>query len=264
MQTTLSHSVPAPSTSKAKAPAQAKASDGATAPTGRYAPRRALRALAALLRDPNATDQVFIILDALSGRMLDRTTDGMRADPVGAALLENPPALVERLLDRAALRALGPETLAHAYLAFVESEGITADGLLEADVRTRDARSDVAFMQDWLRDTHDLEHALTGYKGDLIGEAALLAFDLAQHPSPGLALIVLAGYVRFGGLVSDYEPNARRIIRQGFMRGLRARKLLHVDYTDALSRDVNELRAELRLGPPPQYRAVRPHEVDLA
>ena len=102
------------------------------------------------------------------------------------------------------------------------------------------------------------------YKGDLIGEAALLAFDLAQHPSPGLALIVLAGYVRFGGLVSDYEPNARRIIRQGFMRGLRARKLLHVDYTDALSRNVNELRAELRLGPPPQYRAVRPHEVDLA
>src|SRR5690606_17608290 len=128
-----------------------------------------------------------------------------------------------------ALARLGANTLAARYLRFVEAEGISADGLVSADVRRAISRSDVAFVQGGLRDTHDLKHALTGYHGDLIGEAALLAFDLAQHPSPGLALIVLAGYVRFAAIPRELEPNARRVVRQGFLRGLRARTLIHVD-----------------------------------
>ncbi|MCA9533599.1 MAG: hypothetical protein KC593_07975 [Myxococcales bacterium] len=230
---------------------------------GRFEVRRALRAVRALLQDPNATDQVFVILEALGGRMLERTAAGMRRYPVGRRLLGDPPALLTQLLDRDALAAHAPNTLARAYLSFVESEGITADGLVAADVRTPVTRSDTAFVQSWLRDTHDLKHALTGYKGDLIGEAALLSFDLAQHPSPGLALIVLAGYLRFGAITSGLEPNARRIVRQAFVRGLRARTLIHVDFPEALGRDLEQLRTELRLGEAPRYRPVRANEVQL-
>ena len=233
-------------------------------PSGRFEFGRAAKAIRALLADPNATDQVFIILEALGGRILERAARDMRKDPVGRRLLASPPNLVERLLNRDALRTFGANTLAHRYLRFVEAEGITADGLMAADVRTRLTGSDEAFVQGWLRDTHDLKHALTGYHGDLIGEAALLAFDLAQHPSPGLALIVLAGYARFGTITAALEPNARRIVREGFLRGLRAHTLIHVDYTEALGRDLDELRAELRLGPEPRYRPVRAHEVRLA
>lgn len=233
-------------------------------PTGRFDIPRALEAIRALLADPNATDQVFVILDALAGRFLERTTANMKADPVGARLLANPPQLIEKLLDRASLAELPGNTLARRYLRFVTNENITADGLVEADVRTRFSDRDMAFVQTWLRDTHDLKHALTGYHGDLIGEAALLAFDLAQHPSPGLALIVLSAYVRFGAITAALEPNARRIVREGFLRGLKARTLIHVDYTEALGRDLDELRAELRLGPEPEYRPVRAHEVHLA
>ena len=32
-----------------------------------------------------------------------------------------------------------------------------------------------------MRDTHDLWHAATGYKGDVVGELAVLAFTLAQN-----------------------------------------------------------------------------------
>lgn len=233
-------------------------------PTGRFDVPRAAKAIRALLADPNATDQVFVILDALAGRFLERTTAAMKADPVGARLLANPPRLIEKLLDRATLAKLPANTLADRYLRFVIDENITAGGLVEADVRTRFSDSDMAFVQSWLRDTHDLKHALTGYHGDLIGEAALLAFDLAQHPSPGLALIVLSAYVRFGAITAKLEPNARRIVREGFLRGLRARTLIHLDYTEALGRDLDELRAELKLGPEPQYRPVRAHEVKLA
>jgi ubiquinone biosynthesis protein COQ4 len=233
-------------------------------PSGRLEFRRAAKAIRALLADPNATDQVFIILEALGGRILQRAARDMRRDPVGRRLLASPPDLVARLLDREQLRTFGANTLAHRYLGFVEAEGISADGLMAADVRRPLSGSDEAFVQAWLRDTHDLKHALTGYHGDLIGEAALLAFDLAQHPSLGLALIVLAGYTRFSAIPATLEPNARRIVRQGFLRGLRARTLIHVDYTEALGRDLDELRDELRLGPEPRYRPVRAHEVSLA
>lgn len=233
-------------------------------PSGKFEVARAVKAIRALLADPNATDQVFIILDALGGRILERTTKNMKADPVGRRMLANPPRLMEKLLDRKSLAELPVNTLAHRYLRFVTNEGITADGLVAADVRRRITQSEMAFVQGWLRDTHDLKHALTGYHGDLIGEAALLAFDLAQHPSPGLALIVVSAYVRFGAITSELEPNARRIVREGFLRGLRARTLIHVDYTEALERDLHQLRAELRLGPEPKYRPVRAHEVHLA
>ena len=67
-------------------------------PTGRFDVPRAAKAIRALLADPNATDQVFVILDALAGRFLERTTAAMKADPVGARLLANPPRLIEKLL----------------------------------------------------------------------------------------------------------------------------------------------------------------------
>ena len=249
----------------AAAPAPAESAQQPVAlPSGKFEVARAMKAIRALLADPNATDQVFVILDALGGRILERTTKNMKADPIGRRMLANPPRLVEKLLDRKALATLPENTLAHRYLRFVTNEGITADGLVAADVRRRITQSDMAFVQSWLRDTHDLKHALTGYHGDLIGEAALLAFDLAQHPSPGLALIVVSAYVRFGAITSELEPNARRIVREGFLRGLRARTLIQVDYTEALERDLDELRAELRLGPEPKYRPVRAHEVHLA
>lgn len=238
--------------------------DPTTLPSGKLEVARAMKAIRALLADPNSTDQVFVILDALGGRILERTTKNMKADPVGRRMLANPPRLMEKLLDRKALAALPENTLARRYLRFVTDEGITADGLVAADVRRRITQSDMAFVQGWLRDTHDLKHALTGYHGDLIGEAALLAFDLAQHPSLGLALIVVSAYVRFGAITSELEPNARRMVREGFLRGLRARTLIHVDYAEALERDLDQLRTELRLGPEPKYRPVRAHEVHLA
>ena len=55
----------------------------------------------------------------------------------------------------------------------------------------REKGSDLDYISDRMRDTHDLWHAVTGYKGDLIGEASLLGFSLAQTHNPGIAMIVL-------------------------------------------------------------------------
>ena len=61
---------------------------------------------------------------------------------------------------------------------------------------------------DRLRDMHDLCHVVAGYRGDLIGEASVLALSFAQTRNPGVGLMALAGFLKIGGVV----PGARKLI----------------------------------------------------
>jgi ubiquinone biosynthesis protein COQ4 len=126
----------------------------------------------------------------------------------------------------------------------------------------------------WLRDSHDLWHTVTGYKGDLIGEASLLAFSFAQTRHPGVGLIVLGALLRttaFGRGHGPVEPSAevdvalfRRMIVQGFLRGLRAKWLVAQDWDTLLARPLGEVRDELGLGDAPSYVPLRTSDVGLA
>src|SRR3974390_2556273 len=89
-------------------------------------------------------------------------------------------------------------SLGRAYLAFVESEGISAEGIRDASVKNRERSIPEAFayLHCRMRDTHDLWHAATGYKGDVRGELALLAFTLAQNWNLGVALLIGTAIVR--------------------------------------------------------------------
>lgn len=223
-------------------------------------PLRALRAVSTLMRDPDDTAQVFTIIEALSGAgHADRLRARFAADPVGARLLRERPNLLPRLVDRAALRRMPAGSLARAYLDFVESEGITAEGLVEASVRgetaDRQIPPEIAFVRARMRDTHDLWHALLGYRGDTVGEAALLAFTLAQTWNPGIGLVVAAAFLR------PFSPEARRLMRDAFRRGRRAAWLPAIDWEPLLPLPVDEVRALLRVGEPRAYTPVRTAEL---
>jgi len=78
-------------------------------------------------------------------------------------------------------------SLGRAYLAFVESEKISPQGIREASKSEwclEPADTELAFIQSRMRDTHDVWHAATGYRGDVLGEVGLLAFMLAQNGRP--------------------------------------------------------------------------------
>src|SRR2546423_8764800 len=94
----------------------------------------ALRALRALLNDPDDTAQVFRIIEALSGGAPDRLLHRMRRSPTGSKLLRERPDLLTRLTDRAALEKLPLGTLGREYLRFLDSEGITPEGLRQASI----------------------------------------------------------------------------------------------------------------------------------
>jgi|SoiMethySBSTD1v2_1073268.scaffolds.fasta_scaffold04920_7 ubiquinone biosynthesis protein COQ4 len=215
---------------------------------------RAFRALQLLLTNPDDTQQVFVMIDALSGNSPRRLLKRFGRDENGSRLLAAKSNLLPLLCDRERLRALPPDSLGRAYLAFVESEGITAGGLVDASNVRESAEGidpDLVFLRARLRDSHDLWHAVTGYKGDLVGEASLLAFSLAQTRNPAIALIVLAAFLR------GEEFAIRTQIVRGFLRGARARWLVAYDWEGALARPLEDVRRELKVGPPPSYVPVR-------
>lgn len=216
-----------------------------------YQPRRALRALRTLLADPNDTAQVFTIIESLSGPAPLRLLERFRRDEDGPRLLRERADILVHLRDRAALEAMPEGSLARVYLAFLDREGITADGLVDASVEGetgvfRDA-GDFGYVSDRLRDTHDLWHAVTGYSGDVLGEAALLAFSAAQTKNLGVGLIALAAVLR------SRDVRVARMLARAYRDGLRAAWLPAIAWEDLLPLPIEDVRARLRIEKVPPY-----------
>ncbi len=219
---------------------------------------RAARALAALVRDPDDLPQVFTVLESLSGTAPHRLLRRFEGTPVGSRLLRERPDIVPTLDDREALRRLPEGTLGRAYLAFVESEGISARGIKDASERGLSGRarpSDFDYLHQRMRDTHDLWHAATGYGGDVVGESALLAFYVAQHWNAGVALIVATAWMK--GVAKGIGPT----LTEGYQRGRAAAWLPAQDWESMLALPVSEVRRRLGLGDTPVYTPVRAAEM---
>ena len=228
-------------------------------------PLKAARAMRALFADPDDTQQVFEIIEAMQGPALLRMHNRLRASEVGRRLLAEQPDLVPLLKDREALRALPARTLGRAYLDFAESEGITADGLVAAsDVKRRgDAEGELLWIRDWLRDSHDIWHAVLGYEGDLVGEAALLAFSHHQTGNIGVGMIAAMGWFKIGR-VTEPGFGSRDVIVSGRRRAKRAKWFLDVPWHEWLARPLADVRQDLGVEPLPGYSTVRSHEVNVS
>src|SRR5436309_7341973 len=99
-----------------------------TVPARKIEWRRAWKALRTLVADSQRTDQVFEITDALAGNSFERSFQRFRKHPDGHRLLAERPSLLEALSDRAALKALPAGSFGRAYVGFMESGNLTADG----------------------------------------------------------------------------------------------------------------------------------------
>jgi ubiquinone biosynthesis protein COQ4 len=216
---------------------------------------RALRAARALSEDPDDTRHVFTLIESLSWKSNERILKGYQNDAEGRRMLRERPALLPILCDRAALAAMPQGSLARAYLSFVDSEGITADGLVAASLEGQkglhEPGSDAWYVGQRMRDTHDLWHTVTGYKGDLIGEVALLSFSNAQIWNPGVTVVVGVGVLKIRRL------RVARAIASARLRGMRARWLPVAPWERLLPLPLTEVRARLRVKPVRPYEELR-------
>lgn len=225
------------------------------APPNRIRPLDALKAIRALLRDPDDTAKVFDVIDALSGRTGERLFRRFRSGEAGRRLLAERPALLAALSDSARLEALPAGSLGRSYAEFMRREQISAAGLVEASLESRreDLPPERRWFADRLRDQHDLWHIVTGYERDLIGEAALLAFTFAQTRNPGIGLIVATAY----GKAGRESDEARPLLREAWRRGRRSAWLPEQPWEQLLAEPLPELRQRLGVGDPPVYAPLR-------
>jgi ubiquinone biosynthesis protein COQ4 len=226
----------------------------------RFRPVEALVALRALLANPDDTAQVFKIISALSGGARQSVLRRLRETPVGKRLLREQKALAPVLEDRERLRALPEGTLGREYLRFCERHGISASGLIAASEQgsANDQFGwDERLVQARMRDQHDLWHVVTGYETDLLGEASVLAFTVAQTRNPAIGLIVVAAFFSGHG---DRLPK-QKLLAHAFARGMRAAWFPAADWEALLARPLADVRRELRVAAPPQYKPLWSSEV---
>ncbi len=215
----------------------------------------ALKALKTLINDPEQTEQVFVIIRAMSGNHLEKSYARFRQTISGVRILREERQLLDVLQNREFLLSLPADSLGRHYLHFVETEQITADGLVEASQNDEQMIDDPGLLlfSERLRDMHDLWHVVTGYGRDTFGEACLLAFTYAQTRNRGVGIIALVGMEK---IAREIGPDVRPAMWQGYKAGKAASWLPAADWEHLLTQPIEAVRTELSIRPPVKYRQI--------
>jgi len=219
--------------------------------------RKAFRAMGRLIGNPEATDEVFTIIDALSGNSLETGFQRFIGTAMGQQILAERRSLLDTLRDRDYLATLPEHSLAAHYLKFVTAENISAEGLVEPsqDMRaSRNLDADRLLFANRQRDMHDLWHTVTNYGRDELGEVCLLAFTSAQSPNRGIAFICLVGIFQIAKSLGWAVPKAAY---RAYRDGKNAAWLPAQDWESLLSQPIGAVRAQLNIRPPQRYQALR-------
>jgi ubiquinone biosynthesis protein COQ4 len=219
-------------------------------------PLKALRHFRNLIADKEDTEQVFHITNNLrGGRYIKDAITFLQSD-MGKTLRARDEFLPDILDFHASLWAMPAGSLGRAYVEFMEREGLTANGLVDESKKFTNKVPHFDDQIEWfnnrLRDTHDMNHILTGYGRDPLGEQCVLAFSYSQNFSLGFYLIAYAG----GWEVKKRAPSNAPIfgaIRQAQRNGKAAKIVGHQDIVALLPLPLEEVRAMLNIAPPTQY-----------
>ena len=216
--------------------------------------RKAFSAMRRLIKNPDATDEVFIIIEALSGDSLRKGFSRFVTTNLGRKVLLERRSLLETLLNREYLATLPQQSLAAHYLNFVTKENISAKGLVEPSEGMRGMQNldaDTLLFANRQRDMHDLWHTLTHYGRDELGEVCLLAFTCAQSPNRGLAVITLVGIFQ---LSKRYGRGVSGAAYRAYQDGKKAAWLPGQDWEYLLTQPIGNVRAQLNIPPPQRYQ----------
>ncbi|MEM7729479.1 MAG: Coq4 family protein [Pseudomonadota bacterium] len=215
-------------------------------------PRRWFKALShfrQLVANKEDTTHVFHITKALNGTDLYREFNRFLAHPEGRKRFAEQRYLPPLLDDRETLRAMPKGSLADHYCNFMDREGLTAQGLVDEFDRfiegSEDTRSpEFRWYNNRSRDTHDMEHVLTGYGRDALGETCVLAYSYQQTSGLGIQFIAYMGALE----VKRWAPKGAPVfkaIREAAARGRAAEAIIYHDLLDLLPRPIEEVRGML-------------------
>ena len=170
-------------------------------------------------------------------------------------MLKHRTQLMKSLRNKTLLSELPQNSLGQRYLQFINEQGLSADGLVEASEEQADALdadSDLALFATRQRDMHDLWHVLTEYGRDELGEACLLGFTYAQNKNRGVGFIAFVGCFK---LYRRHGLSAARSIFSAYLDGRRAAWLPQQDWEALLNDPISSVRERLKINRPTLYHA---------
>jgi len=213
----------------------------------RLRPLKAMRAFR-VLQATGDTRQVFVILRAMRGKALVNTFRRFAQSALGKKVLAERRDLLPALADREGLRSLPQDSLGRAYLAFMEEEQLSAEGLVQASESWEDdpMPPDIDLFRARMRELHDVSHVVTGYGRDPLGELCLLAFTYRQFGNLGRLLIVAMAW-------SQIPKPGRAAVFEAWRNGKSCAWLGDQDWEALLARPLDEVRRSLSLSLPRRY-----------
>jgi ubiquinone biosynthesis protein COQ4 len=192
-------------------------------------------------------ESAYSVGDSIGGMSDERHLRRLWRTPRGRELLASGASLVDALADRDALRAMAPNSLGRAFLAFAERHGIDVLALIESEHKVSRDYAQLDPLRQWLSDrltvSHDLWHVLAGYDATPPGESALMGFSLPQRANDRALPIFITMSVSSGKLRAR---DAARAIR----RGLSASYLVEERFEDLLPHPLDAVRKRLGIEPP--------------
>jgi ubiquinone biosynthesis protein COQ4 len=163
--------------------------------------------------------------------------DHFRGDPVGAAALRDKPRIHVDLDELAKL----PE----GSLGRTFADHMRANGLDPKSLPTLAASDELEFIRAHLYETHDVWHAVTGFRTDVAGELGLQAFYAAQAPG-GLPWMLMAmGFLNTALYAMADRERRLDAISRGWEMGRAAKPLFGVRWDQLWSAPIEEVRRSL-------------------
>ena len=180
---------------------------------------------------------------------------------LGSALLQKKPHIVPALNDKESLLRLPAGSVGRAYYDFVHAENLSADGLIaSSETASREAlyeglSDDEAWLADRLRDIHDLQHVMTGYGRDPVGELCLLSFMTTQTPNRGIRFIIWIAKWKYLRDVPQFD--VRDLIKEGARIARGAEWMAEIEWEQMLAEPLEQVRDELGFESPHRYWRLR-------
>lgn len=220
---------------------------------------KALQHFRQLMRDPEDTVQVFYMTECLPSKKAQIAAEQFCASEHGLKLISAEPRLPEILDDHDSLLKMPGNSVAHAYVAFMRKEKLSAAGLVEVSTAPDLAEYPDGFQwfNDRIRDTHDLAHILTGYGRDPLGEQCVLGFTSGQYRDWTETIIAWAGTAEFA-LRSKTDAPFIKAVAQARGHGKAAHAIYKQDIRALLREPLDAARARMGIAEPTLYH--RAHE----
>jgi len=205
------------------------------------------------LNKPARGDMVAVNGEVSGHYALKKMLQKMKEDKEGQLILRDRPRINSSTIDIKLLESYPEGTLAQVYTSFLKANDVSPD--TRSPVRFVDD-PDLAYVMQRYREIHDLVHAILGMPTNMLGEVTVKWVEALQT---GLPMCV--GGAVFGAMRLKAKNRAtylERLLPWAIRIGTTSRFLMNVYYENRWHQDIDELRKELDLEPPPKEIYIPP------